>query len=701
MMKNFFSTSLFTLVGALLLLAGCKEDELPFPEGGGIPSNDSLPIRLAETDYNPDNTYYLLNDDEPSDVYFDKGQRSFYVNKPLQLSLDDEQCFQLRFYSPREISNVTVWAKIDGYEEDFKFMELEKIVPFQQLRIQIPFATRDLTVYTRSGKKIKIMRNPYLTSENITFEVECEDPYYKKLQAIRCTWRISFSDYSNYPVHPEYYRYKLLAPHAREAVAIALNMSYMYSSERFEKALHEFGPLHSDNNKTLIDKTALLKKVIGYKGLSFGHCSGVNGVGLPGGELYCLNEWCFLEHYVDDSFETHTIFHEFGHSLGYVHQGNMSYEITGPGWITLCRNVYYEMSMDKELPVYSRRFMHTRKNKNRYDRTNLYRPSKYIIEGPELDAIDGGLSPLRGETDLGGNDGSPVSLKLKATDVPGATTSTFRPKDIYVYGDTMYVVNDAAGHFSLEIFNISNGGKAHMESIREWSENNTVNTFSRQPNGVFRANDKIYVTHEGSRTEIFDAKKKGHPFITCIGNGNWGTGSTQTVHAFDVALYKGLIMIHDKRYMAFVEERFIQPGTLPLIYTRSEQLGEISGTYGIAVNDRDGLLYATHPNKRIDIFNLADMCEGVPLQCTKQLAYKNNPYALDFYQGRLFVSSNGAEKFCEVNPATGDIVKDYTVIGGITLQAPEKFCIRRNTLFITDRVKDGACVYAIPMSELK
>ena len=46
----------------------------------------------------------------------------------------------------------------------------------------------------------------------------------------------------------------------------------------------------------------------------------------------------------------------------------------------------------------------------------------------------------------------------------------------------------------------------------------------------------------------------------------------------------------------------------------------------------------------------------------------------------------------------GDVI---TTIGGITLQAPEKFCIRRHTLFITDRVKNGTCVYAIPMSELK
>lgn len=114
------------------------------------------------------------------------GQRSFYVSRPLQFGMDDEHCFQLRFYSPRALKNVTFWARIDGYEEEFKFMSLEKIMPFQQLRVHIPFATKDLTAYTRSGKKIRIMANPYLTEENLTFTVECDDPYWARLQSIRC-----------------------------------------------------------------------------------------------------------------------------------------------------------------------------------------------------------------------------------------------------------------------------------------------------------------------------------------------------------------------------------------------------------------------------------------------------------------------------------------------------------------------------------
>ena len=115
--------------------------------------------------------------------------------------------------------------------------------------------------------------------------------------------------------------------------------------------------------------------------------------------------------------------------------------------------------------------------------------------------------------------------------------------------------------------------------------------------------------------------------------------------------------------------------------------------------DEDGLLYSVHPSKRIDVFNLNEIHEGTTLSRSRQMAYKNTPYALDFYNGKLYVSSNGEEKFCEVNPKTGEILKNHTVIGNVTLEAPEKFCIRRQTLFITDRTKNSPCVYAIPMNE--
>ena len=696
-MKKFLPTGLLMLTSALMLIS-CEESEILNNENGNGNENNvinhNFPIQMSEADYNSDNTYYILNDDESPDVYFDANQRSFYVNQPMQVMLDDEHYFQLRFYSPRAVKNITVWAKIEGYEEEFKFIELEKVQAFQQLRVHIPFATENLTAYTLSGKKMQIVANPYLTNENLTFTIESDDPYWEKLQSNKCRWRISFGRYSG-----NQWRDKMKATHTREAVAISLNMSYMFSTDEFVTAMKEFAPFYSDANLTqVVDKDALVIKARNHGALLFGHCIGSNGLG--GGSTYGLNEWCYLEHYADDNNMTHTLFHEFAHCMGFGHSGNMTYDSQAhPGWQTLCGQVYTKMSIEKKLPIYSRRFLHTRLNKNRYG-NNIYLASKYIIEDPELDAIDGGLSPLKGETDMGGNDKEALTLKLDYTDMPGATATTFRPKDVYVYGDTLYVVNDADKNYSLEVFSTAQGNKKHLGSIKEWKNGKNTETFLGRPNSVTRANDKIYVTHESSRTEIFDAKD--HSFITHIGSqdGKWGADLTHTVHAFDVLVYKGIVMIRDKRYVDFVEERLIQPATKQFIYARTSKMGEVTSTYGMAIDERNGLLYSTFPGKRIDIFTPADIRNGATLVRTKQLPCNAQPYALDFYKDRLFVSFAGATKFCEVNAETGEIVKDYTTIGGTTLQAPEKFCIRRNTLFVVDRVKNGECVYAIPASEL-
>ena len=74
--------------------------------------------------------------------------------------------------------------------------------------------------------------------------------------------------------------------------------------------------------------------------------------------------------------------------------------------------------MSKKLPIYSRRFLHTRRNKNLVENKSVYTSSKYIIDDPELDAIDGGLGLAPMETDRGGDEGSPLSFTLSVLDIP-------------------------------------------------------------------------------------------------------------------------------------------------------------------------------------------------------------------------------------------------------------------------------------------
>lgn len=144
---------------------------------------------------------------------------------------------------------MTVWAKIEGYEEEFKIFVFEKIMPFHQFRMELPFATQDITAATRSGKLIRIMANPHLTKENITLTAESDATYWKTLQAITCHWHIRFGRYNP---NQTSWAYPLHACHAREGVAMALNMAYMYSSPEFAAELNGWGPLHSNANLTLI-----------------------------------------------------------------------------------------------------------------------------------------------------------------------------------------------------------------------------------------------------------------------------------------------------------------------------------------------------------------------------------------------------------------------------------------------------------------
>ena len=147
-LKDNITKVLGVIIGFILTI-GCtdnNDNDEPAESKYGL-------IQMSENDYNPNNTSYILQDGEPDSLLFNRAQRSFRVNAPLQASITDNQEFLFRFYCPRGISNVIVWATIEGYEKELRFAEFTRILPFQEFRTKFLLSIRIKSIIPGKAKK--------------------------------------------------------------------------------------------------------------------------------------------------------------------------------------------------------------------------------------------------------------------------------------------------------------------------------------------------------------------------------------------------------------------------------------------------------------------------------------------------------------------------------------------------------------------
>ena len=96
-MTNIKLTALLII---LSLLASCSEETIINYIDPPVPERTQGVIKVKAEDYTPEVSMLMLQDGESEDILFDANQRSFRVNAPLQVSINEKQELFVRFFCP-------------------------------------------------------------------------------------------------------------------------------------------------------------------------------------------------------------------------------------------------------------------------------------------------------------------------------------------------------------------------------------------------------------------------------------------------------------------------------------------------------------------------------------------------------------------------------------------------------------------------
>lgn len=308
---------------------------------------------------------YILQDDEPKEVYSDPKQRKFVTTKPLQTEITDNGELHLRFYSPRPLKNAAIRILIPSFHEPFTLAYLDSLPAFADVQLPIPATERSMIFPTASGSQITL---PPLTPKELQggeITIESEDEYWTRLQKIKIPWTLSFSLFGTDPYKPDggpvggWIGIRPL--HCREAVTFMLNAAYMFGLEEVVQLMRDNADkLYGNDGATLEPIDKVVRKMRSAYSLQIGLVNHNKYLGLGSSKVWGVVQNCFLNHY-SSPYAVHTCFHELGHVMGYNHDSQFTYGL----WAGKLMNNFYVNHIN-EFPVDSYKYLNSRNNPNKY-----------------------------------------------------------------------------------------------------------------------------------------------------------------------------------------------------------------------------------------------------------------------------------------------------------------------------------------------
>lgn len=321
------------------------------------PEDTSGKMHIRVEDYNSANFSRMFQDTEPRSTMYNSDMRSFYVDAPLQVTVENN-CLKVKFYSAIGIKDVKIEARFNKYSgEFFDFAHIDSVRNFQESLFEIPVTSRACTFRSADGRDVVIPALGTVSGQDITFRVKTDDPYMAKIAKIKMPWYIKFSPFGAEEGHTYW---KHMEPmHCREACVLTTNMAFMFSTQEFDdEMVTNYSTKLLDDSGVVIPLDVIRGRLLNHSGFDCGRVRYTNGLG--GGRTFGVTHEVWKDHYWDfgaaDQFHKDTAYHELGHCIGYGHSSTMTY---GDQWTVLCSRVMYDLGRDGKLPVNSRFVLNT------------------------------------------------------------------------------------------------------------------------------------------------------------------------------------------------------------------------------------------------------------------------------------------------------------------------------------------------------
>lgn len=358
------TSSLITIIMAFLVLS-CETDVIYKNYQPNYLSS------LDATQLPPGNhPMTLFEDNEDPSKMYNKSDRWFRVNEPLQIIQKGKDSIQISLYSPIGLTDVKVYAKLTNYDKKFVLFHFSKIPAFHRSVHQIPLVAGKNDYLLENGNTVTIDKIEGFSSGAITFSLASTDPLFAKFNKIKSKHLVQFHD--GYHIN-ELGKFLPMNPVlAKEAITMIINYAYALSHPLYYNTFINFdqykkeqatlagttvnGALdwhgNADDANGVYDyytKEEIEKIYWNYLDSRTLYMAMVGGAAaLGGGPLASHWESGYITgHWVG---EMSVWSHEFSHHIGFSHSSNLANSGEGGGQQEMLANLYKYLIYINDLP---------------------------------------------------------------------------------------------------------------------------------------------------------------------------------------------------------------------------------------------------------------------------------------------------------------------------------------------------------------